>query len=342
MSTQLPTVSVVVLTYQHEKYIEACLRSLSAIRYSNFEVVVLDDGSTDRTAEVAGCFADQADIPIRVLRQENTGRTAANTQKLIDATEGTYVLMMSGDDMLFPGYPLDEIVANLEETQNMDFVLPYLVYFDEDPTKKTPHFYNAKFIEALRSGDPKRVLEEHLFQQVSMIFLQGTVIRRSLINSTGGFDEELLADDYSFILRIFTHMANCGHIFKFHENASWLYRVHPENVHKAKLRQSKLILEVVAKYVPQDFWKDFDWSHIGVSEWQDYLTVRQWVFQLFGPKIGQSVLRKIELSAIKSARKRRDYGLLGDFLKSEKISFPLKLIALKYLLKSRLKSSFSN
>lgn len=94
----MPAVSVVLVTYNHERYVYQAIRSVLAQTFPDFELVIVDDGSTDGTAEVVASFSDPRLLSIR---QENQGPGAA-TNRALSACRGKYVALMSGDDMCHP------------------------------------------------------------------------------------------------------------------------------------------------------------------------------------------------------------------------------------------------
>ena len=103
-----PVVSVIVPVYRAERWIEGTLRSALAQTYANLEVVVVDDGSPDRCAElVAGVAA--TDSRVRLIRQDNAGLSAARNAG-IAAARGRYVAPLDADDLWHPS-KLEEQVA---------------------------------------------------------------------------------------------------------------------------------------------------------------------------------------------------------------------------------------
>lgn len=103
------TVSVIVPAYNVEACLKKCLDSVLAQSLKASEVIVVNDGSTDRTAEVARSYGDQ----IVYLEQENRGQGAARNAGLKIAT-GEYVTFMDADDYWLPSF-LKETVAFLSE-----------------------------------------------------------------------------------------------------------------------------------------------------------------------------------------------------------------------------------
>ncbi len=104
-----PLVSVVVPAYNMERFLEATLRSALAQTFRDIEVVVVDDGSTDRTGAIADAFA-AADPRVRVLHVQNGGVARARNIG-IEAARGAWVAMLDADDVWHP----DKIAAQVED-----------------------------------------------------------------------------------------------------------------------------------------------------------------------------------------------------------------------------------
>ena len=94
----MPQVTVVIPAYNAEKYIEETFDSLRAQTLEDWEALIVDDGSTDATAQIAET-ASEADARFRLLRQENAGVSAARNHGLREA-QGTYILFLDSDDTL--------------------------------------------------------------------------------------------------------------------------------------------------------------------------------------------------------------------------------------------------
>jgi len=100
--TAQPPVTIVVPVFDEEAVIEAALRSLLELRYPVFHVIVVDDGSRDRTFERASALAGRyGACTIRVLRKRNGGKASALNVGIAHATT-EYVLCMDGDSRLHP------------------------------------------------------------------------------------------------------------------------------------------------------------------------------------------------------------------------------------------------
>ena len=95
-----PLVSIIVPVYNLEGYVTNCLNSLVNQTYRNLEILCIDDGSADKSADVIKAFAEKDDRVI-YLYKENGGVSSARNMGL-DMFKGEYVMFVDGDDYLHP------------------------------------------------------------------------------------------------------------------------------------------------------------------------------------------------------------------------------------------------
>ncbi|MCZ2078795.1 MAG: glycosyltransferase family 2 protein [Bryobacterales bacterium] len=107
MSTTFPAISVVVPLYNKERYILRCLESIRRQTFSDYEVIVVDDGSSDRGGALAAAFPDPR---FRVVEQKNRGEGGARNRG-ISESRGALIAFLDGDDEWEPGFL--EAVAGL-------------------------------------------------------------------------------------------------------------------------------------------------------------------------------------------------------------------------------------
>ena len=95
-----PLVSIITPTYNHERYIADCIGSAQAQTYTNWEMIVVDDGSTDNTLQIAKSFAEN-DARIKVFTQQNVGifRLGETYNFALKHSAGKYVAVLEGDDV---------------------------------------------------------------------------------------------------------------------------------------------------------------------------------------------------------------------------------------------------
>jgi len=99
----MPVFTILSATYNHERYLENCILSVLAQTFSDWEMILLDDGSTDHTGEIASQYADR-DPRIRYIRQENQGifKLAVTNNKGLSMARGRYISILEGDDCWEP------------------------------------------------------------------------------------------------------------------------------------------------------------------------------------------------------------------------------------------------
>lgn len=112
---KLPLVTFVVTSYNYEKYILKTLESIKAQTYKNFEIIVVDDCSTDNSCEKIEQFINEnQDLKITLLQQDtNKGQLAAMIRGLKDAN-GQFISFIDSDDILFPEYAASHIRVHLQ------------------------------------------------------------------------------------------------------------------------------------------------------------------------------------------------------------------------------------
>lgn len=101
IESEPPLVSVLLPAYNEATVIQASLRSLMALSYPNLEIIVIDDGSQDDTAEKARQAAKESHLPVRVISQANSGKAGALNTGIIHAS-GDYVLVVDADSRVEP------------------------------------------------------------------------------------------------------------------------------------------------------------------------------------------------------------------------------------------------
>ena len=114
-----PLISVIVPAYNVEKYIKTCLDSLINQTYSNFEIIVINDGSTDQTEKILNEY--ESNPKIRIFSQKNGGLSAARNQGL-NLANGELVCFIDSDDSVKSDY-LEKLAAPFFEDSNIDITV---------------------------------------------------------------------------------------------------------------------------------------------------------------------------------------------------------------------------
>lgn len=208
-----PRVSVIIPTYRHKEHILRTLDSVRAQEFSDLEIIVVDDGSTDGTESVLRPLAGQG--VIRYHRQQNRGAAAARNAGLAMA-RGEYVAYLDDDD-LWPPDKLAWQVACLDSA-------PVIA------VGGTMRCFKGAEPELVADGDggswravglPDFFREGNVFQTPGQV-----LVRRSALIAAGGFDEALWGtDDFDLWMRL----VRAGEV-RLHDRLAVFYRVHGGNI----------------------------------------------------------------------------------------------------------------
>ncbi|MCP3952873.1 MAG: glycosyltransferase [Desulfobacterales bacterium] len=180
------SVSVIIPTYNRGWTLRAAIDSVLAQTYRNFELIVVDDGSSDDTAEILQSYGPS----IQVLRQANTGVSAARNTGIRSA-KGALIAFLDSDDCWLPG----------KLGVQVDF-------FDSHPEAVICQTEET-WIRNGKRVNPKKVHQKpsgHIFQSSLVLCLvspSAVMLRKALFDEIGGFDETLTAcEDYDLWLRV--------------------------------------------------------------------------------------------------------------------------------------------
>ncbi len=181
-------VSVIIPVYNAQSMVTEAIDSVLSQTYQDFEIIVIDDGSTDNTSEVLAPYKNR----IRYYYQENTGVAGARN-KGIEKSRGKYIAFLDQDDIWLPE-KLAYQAAYLNA--NTDAAMVYSRYWRE-----------YKNFEEKKLRPKKKYLEEgHIYSNVLfryIIWIGTIMVRRSCFEEIGVFDTSLVpAEDKEMILRI--------------------------------------------------------------------------------------------------------------------------------------------
>ena len=159
-----PEISIVVPMYNVEKYIETCIVSILNQTFENFELIVVDDCSTDRSAEIVRSFNDPR---IKIYQQiKNSGESASRDLGLT-VSNGKYVYFMDNDDVLLPNCL--EIFYNAIEESGADVV--HMSSWIETENEDFPYTSNVDVIKKSCLNSTPRFLSENLESRLQNEFI---------------------------------------------------------------------------------------------------------------------------------------------------------------------------
>lgn len=180
------TFSVIIPTYNRAAALQRCLNSLLDQTYTNFEVIICDDGSTDNTQEIALTFNDHLNIKMDYAK--NWGGPALPRNRGIELARGEYVCFLDSDDW-WKANKLEELKNNISSNFNI-YYHPLMIVNSERELKTIR-------CRRVNNKDPKL----DLLINLNALPTSSVCVRNSLLKKSGGFslNRELIGlEDYKF------------------------------------------------------------------------------------------------------------------------------------------------
>ena len=187
MSQELKLLSIIIPCYNGEKFIKEAIDSAIAQTYSNKEIIVVNDGSTDRSCEIVREYGDQ----VQLIDQKNSGVSAARNRGIWDA-EGEYIMLLDADDALHPEVASRKIKM-VEQGENIGLVLGHFSFIDQEGN-------------CLDMGTRKREIpsDDCFYYMVKKSFGPlACLFKREVVKHVGWFDPFLKgSEDHDFFIRV--------------------------------------------------------------------------------------------------------------------------------------------
>ena len=219
-----PEISVVIPLYNHEKYIQEAVYSVLEQTFSDFELIIINDGSNDGSEEAVKKIKDER---IKYFYQENKG--AHNTiNRGIKLAKGEYISILNSDDVYYPTR-FEEYLTILEADHSISALFSRIEFIDDQGNfirfkKGAEDNWISHNPETSFKGEDNIILD--LLAGNFLITTSILFCRKSVFQDIGLFQNLKYAHDYEFFLRL------CYH-FKIHivDKPLFKYRIHSENTY---------------------------------------------------------------------------------------------------------------
>lgn len=170
----MPEISIIVPVYRAEKYLNACVDSILNQTYSDFELVLIEDGSPDQSGAICDEYA-QKDDRVRVIHQPNQGQAAARNHAL-PMTQGEWLCYVDSDDAIHP-----QMLEHLHRAAEKSGAGISMCQFLEAPEPPEDYEQPAEFSYTLLTMDEKTLTELHDRDQYPGWVACAKLIRRELV-----------------------------------------------------------------------------------------------------------------------------------------------------------------
>jgi len=235
----MPKVSLVITCYNYGRFLRECVDSVLAQTYRDFEIIIVNDGSTDETEDVAEeIVRSRPHNDVNVLNISNVGFPESRNIG-IRASRGEYIMPLDADDMLAPSY-LEETVRLLDEKPHIAVAYTGITFFGD------VNEYESTFDGAIETYSVKRLIRYN--------FMCGcNLFRRAAWERVGGYKTRNDGLDGFYDWEFWLAMAGVGLPAEGIDKKLYLYRRHgpsrmtiADKKRKAITRQIRLIHKYIA------------------------------------------------------------------------------------------------
>lgn len=216
-----PLVSVVIGTYNHGKYLPSCIDSVLNQTYTNFEIIVIDDGSTDDTQEIIKPYLDK----ITYKYQENQGRGASRNAG-IELAQYPWVAFLDADD-LWVEDKLEKQIQAVTNHPEIDLLVTNACWFDGDKIVQSDYFKSMNLFHKQPVADygHLHIFTDKLFElfiDENFVNLSSVLVKKDCLYDIGLFDATLpRAQDRDLWLRL-----SRQYTFAYHDEILTKSRTH--------------------------------------------------------------------------------------------------------------------
>lgn len=295
-----PLVSVIVVSYNHSKYIRENLDSIKAQTYPNIELIIADDASKDNSVEVFEAWLSENNYSAKKnFHKQNTG-LATTLNECLEMVSGKYVKLIAADDYLHPE-SIKKCVEKLEELgedYGMVFTDTYIV---NDKSKIIESVVDySKF-----SSMSEEELKESLLIN-NIIAALTTLLSTKALRETGKYDSTFLVEDYYRWLKI-----SEKYLISYIDEKLAYYRFHEYNISKEKsdrIRRETLLFRMMfdRKGILKDQINFFFWEMYSRKRDRDIELLQEYFKYPFRSRL-MSICLKYNIS-------RNIYKIMAKFL----------------------------
>jgi glycosyltransferase involved in cell wall biosynthesis len=233
-------ISIIVPVYQVKDYVEECINSLLNQTYSDIEILLIDDGSTDGSGEICDKYAEK-DGRVQVFHQENKGLSAARNKGL-DNAKGQYIAFVDSDDVVKASYI--EVLYSLIITYSADIAACGYIKSrqctQDTVTAATPVTYKITSQDMLKQWHGKR-------KQIETIACNKLYKRKVLTHFPEGKNHEDVYTSHLFVQK--------AGIIAITDEKLYLYRQRQESITTSKPTRESIRQDLEAQKSRMDFFR---------------------------------------------------------------------------------------
>lgn len=194
-----PKISIVIPCYNQDAFLDKCIASIHSQSFENWECLLVDDGSTDKTAEISK-FWEAKDQRFRYFYKENGGVSTARNLG-IEKSLGEFIFFVDSDDFLYDHFALQHFADKI--TEDVDLISANFCFIHEN--EKISYPKESEIIQQQETLIKEEILNAYLDQKISGIGCNKIIRRELLIMNNFHFKENMpYSEDVLLLLQIFT------------------------------------------------------------------------------------------------------------------------------------------
>lgn len=245
----LPLITVVIPAYNVEKYIDRCLDSFVRQSYKNLEIIVINDGSTDRTEESIQSFVER-DSRVFKISQKNQGLSAARNAG-IEAAKGQYITFVDSDDFVSENYIEHLFEIMIKEQAEVSVCGHQKFYKEQDIQSRDSSQESESLLEAMTGVEALRNL---LYRKKIVTSAWGKLYKAELLSGIRypvGWIYEDLATTYKILGRAKKVVISNEENYYYFQRADSIFHTKFQQKNIVQLEISEEMLKYVKHYYPQ-------------------------------------------------------------------------------------------
>lgn len=238
-------ISIIVPVYNVEKYLKDCLSSILNQTFSNFELILVDDGSQDDSGKICDEFALK-DNRIKVIHKENGGQSSARNIGL-DIAKGEYIIFVDSDDVIATN--MFEILFNIICETNTDIVTCKYIRFFLTTEISINENVNSNRVDILNTDT---IMKELVNNEKVNFSPCAKIYKKELFNSLR-FQEGIIFEDMQLLYQLWATIEKAA----ITDSILYFYRNNPTSTLNSKYNSKHLIEYEIRKDIYEFYQKDY-------------------------------------------------------------------------------------
>jgi len=190
--------TVIAICFNHERFVLECLESIRAQTFQDFELIVVDDGSSDRSQQIIRAWIDEHGVRCRFIAHSTNRGLLPTLNEVLALVSGKYFAKVSTDDVWLP----DKLARQVQIMESLPDSVAVL-YGEAEQITEDGTLMPVRFLDQHHAGMPRP--QSRIYDRLlggNFIPSLTTMVRTSSVRAVGGYDESLVYEDWDMWLRL--------------------------------------------------------------------------------------------------------------------------------------------